>query len=123
LVGSARGGHVPDDHRDRLLVDLAAQLLEHRAGQLDPGDLDPALGQRYGHAPGPDRELQRPTALGQLGQPVDRGSQHLGGEHPDAGSVVPPRRFRVPDVLLPHAAHHADRAPRRPLICRPPTSR
>jgi hypothetical protein len=64
------GRHVAGDHRDRRLGGLDAQLLDHRARQLDARDRHAALSQRDGDAAGADGELQRPAATSQLGEPV-----------------------------------------------------
>jgi hypothetical protein len=46
LARRQSSGHVADDHRDRRLVGLGAQLLDHRTGQLDAGDGHAEAGER-----------------------------------------------------------------------------
>ena len=102
LPRCAGGGHVPNDHRNPLRVDLAAELVDHRTGQLDAGDRNAALGQGNRDPTGSDCELQRSAVARILGQPVDRRPQHLGGEHANARGVVALGGIDVPNLLLAH---------------------
>src|SRR5690606_40256103 len=54
----------------------------------DLGDGHTRLAQRDRDTAGADRELERGTARGELGEQIDRRPQHLGGEHAQAGGVV-----------------------------------
>ena len=90
-------GHVAEHHGDagRITAGLGAQPRHHRHGELDARDDHPARGQRQGHPPGADRQLQgAPARLRQGGQQVDR---VLGGR---IAPVVVGRRDLLVEVVL-----------------------
>ena len=76
-----RGRHVADRHRDLLAAGLGAELGHHRRARARCRDRDPALGQRERDPAGPDRQLERGSAVGKGGEEVDGGLQDLEREH------------------------------------------
>lgn len=103
LPRCAGRGHVSNDHRNPLLVGLATQLVDHRSGELDAGNWYAVLGQRDSDPTGSDRELERSAVASKFGKPIDRRSQHLGGEHASTRGVVALGSFDIPNLLLAHA--------------------
>ena len=62
---------------------LAHHLVDHRLGQFDADDFDPASAERQRDATGTDRELECASASGELGEHIDgrihdRLLEHLG---------------------------------------------
>ena len=105
VAGNLRLSHVADDDRDRGRVRLAAQLRDHRRGDVDTADLHPALAQRDGHPTCADGELEGTTAVRQLLQALYRRVEHFRCEHPGAGRVVASGCCLVPEVLVSIRLH------------------
>ncbi len=84
-------GHVTADHRDGRLVGLAAQLPDHRTGQLDAGDRHAALSEWNGDVAGADGELQRSAVTGESGERSTVGPSTSGENMP-----VPSVSYRWP---------------------------
>jgi len=99
-VPGARRRHVTCEHRNRGFVDLGAQLVDHRLGQLDPGHGHTPRGKRYRHSAGADRELQRTAAGCKVCEAGDRGAEYIRREHAGAGGVVALSGRAVPHCLL-----------------------
>lgn len=78
LAGNDGRGHVPDDHRERVLVDLAPQHRCHVLGQFDAHYRHAAFPKRDPHSSGPDGELQCPAVSGQLGKEGESRSESGG---------------------------------------------
>ena len=94
---------------DALRVVLGSELLGHGGGELDPGHGYAARGERQRDPSGADGELERRAVAGQLGQQVDRRTEHVGVEHRAGGLVV-----AGGDVFAEVILEHADTlAPRR----------
>jgi hypothetical protein len=106
------GRHVACDHRERGLVHLGAQPVDHRDRQLDAGDRHAALAQRNGDATGPDGELERAPTTGELDEAIHGRTEHLGCVHPDARCVVARRGVGIPQVFLSQPVHDAHRCGR-----------
>jgi hypothetical protein len=75
-AGNAGTLHVANRHRDGGSARLGGHPLGHRPRQLQAMHRGPPAVQRERHAPGTDRELQRRTAHGQLGEYADHGVQN-----------------------------------------------
>lgn len=97
--------HIAGDHRDRGLVCLRPQPLDHRRGQLDTRDSNAALAERYCHPGRPNRELARPTVPGERSQAFHGGADNLGREDAGTGRVIACSDIGISDLFLLHAAH------------------
>ena len=75
-----RRGEVADRHADVLAARLRAQLRDHRLRQIDPVNLDAPLRERERDPAGPDPELERASAPGELGEEVDDRFEDFGIE-------------------------------------------
>ena len=78
-------GHVTDDHRDRVFVDLGAELADHRSGHLDAGHRHAALSQGHRNPTGADGEFECLPIAGKATKEVDRLSEHPGANIPVPG--------------------------------------
>ena len=72
-VAERRVGHVAEDRLDALAARLGAEALQHGRGGVDPGDLDPRLGEGDGEPAGADAELEDRPAAGQLDEGLHAG--------------------------------------------------
>lgn len=76
VSGKPGRSHVADDDFEVRAAILPAQLVDHRSGELDAGDLQAASGERERDASRADRELRDAAAISQVGQKVDGGVKH-----------------------------------------------
>src|SRR4051812_36660725 len=100
-AGDCRGRHVAKRHREFRPAPLGAELVDHRRRQFDALHRNPAGDQRERNTPGPDRELGRGPAVGELGEPVYRRLDGLRREHRSVLGVVV-RRDRSAEMVFGH---------------------
>ena len=91
---------------DRVAAGLGPEPLDHRPRQVDAVHRDAPSRQRERDAAGPDAELQRAAAAGELGEEVDRGIEPAGLEEVGRRVVVP-RGGLLVEVVRRH----------RPTLC------